>query len=309
MTFSKWSDVNTEARKVLVPDLGIRSWDELTHQEKNTIWLNFNTHKWFIADPITHCAITIFNEHYKTLAICKDLLEHKSQYHAGQYCVSVYPCQNFNQLCCCNLAHKTFQEIIYQSKQDIVYEAISFFICAIVHCLGKSKIQEFEDDFNDISNQFGLNVLVSNNILSLRQNKVITEEIWEPVLNFLNEERWESVNRDLRDSISAYWKNTDESYSTSVTRAISSLQGFMQIIVYGKTGKGDLDDLISKAQSKKLIPDDPFTRAIFKNMLSILMQVRQDMADAHPKKEYANEKTARLTLNLIMIFMQHCLQK
>ena len=62
-----------------------------------------------------------------------------------------------------------------------------------------------------------------------------------------------------------------------------------------------------EAQKKDLIPKDSFTTKILKDITSILMEERQRSGDPHPKKEYANEKIAKLTLNLIMIFIQHCL--
>ncbi len=58
-----------------------------------------------------------------------------------------------------------------------------------------------------------------------------------------------------------------------------------------------------------MIPDDKFTEQIFKNIESILMFEKQATADAHPKKEYATEKNSRLVMNLVMIFLQHCIQK
>jgi hypothetical protein len=128
------------------------------------------------------------------------------------------------------------------------------------------------------------------------------------VLNLLADKKWDPVNRDLRNAMSAYLKNTAEMYSSSITLTISALQGFLQIIVTEETGKVNIGKLIKEAQSKKLIPDDIFTRCIFRDMESIFMQERKKSGDAHPKKEYANEKTARLIFNLTMVFMQHCLQ-
>jgi len=82
----------------------------------------------------------------------------------------------------------------------------------------------------------------------------------------------------------------------------------LQISVNGEIGKGDISQLIPKAQKEGLIPNDSFTKKIFENIESILMRERQKTSNAHPKKEYANEKNARLILNLVMIFLQHCIQ-
>ena len=38
------------------------------------------------------------------------------------------------------------------------------------------------------------------------------------------------------------------------------------------------------------------------------MSERQLKGTPHPSKEYATEKNARLLLNLVMVFLQHCIQ-
>jgi len=75
--------------------------------------------------------------------------------------------------------------------------------------------------------------------------------------------------------------------------------------VKGQIGKGELKDLIAEAHVKGIISSDPFTTKIFKDFQSILMRKRQEQGDPHPKKEYANERSARLVLNVIMIFIQN----
>ena len=54
--------------------------------------------------------------------------------------------------------------------------------------------------------------------------------------------------------------------------------------------------------------NDFFTKEIFKNIESIFDRERQDKGNAHPKKEYAIEKSVRTLMNLSMIFLQHCIQ-
>lgn len=79
----------------------------------------------------------------------------------------------------------------------------------------------------------------------------------------------------------------------------------MQVLVYGETGKGDLVKLIKEATVRKLIPSDRFSVDMFNIIGSTLMEQRQKTGDPHPKKEYANERTAIFVINLVMIFMQH----
>ena len=40
---------------------------------------------------------------------------------------------------------------------------------------------------------------------------------------------------------------------------------------------------------------------------STLMKTRQEMGIAHPKEEFADEHTAIFTLNLVMVFLNHCI--
>jgi len=142
-----------------------------------------------------------------------------------------------------------------------------------------------------------------------RQEEKIISEIYEPVLNILSDPKWEIVNRDLSDAFKEYTKHEEESYSHCITHAVSSIQAFLQIVVNNKIGSGNIDSLVKEAINKELIPKDPFSIKIFNGIQSILMKYRQEYSDAHPKREYANEKTAKLVLNLVMIFLQHTLQK
>lgn len=115
------------------------------------------------------------------------------------------------------------------------------------------------------------------------------------------------MNTYLAESFTEYRKNTPEAFGTCVTKVVTALQAFLQILVYDKTGKGDIAELIKDAQNKGLIPDDAFSRMMLKDINSILMQERQATGDPHPRQEFANEKNSRLVLNLVMIFIQHCI--
>jgi hypothetical protein len=112
----------------------------------------------------------------------------------------------------------------------------------------------------------------------------------------------------LRDAFAEYQQRTENGYSSCITHAVAALQGFLQILVSGKTGQGEIGDLIKTASKNNIIPNDEFSMRAFKDIESHLMKERQLTGDPHPKKEYANEKSARLVLNLLMVFMQHCIQ-
>ena len=140
-----------------------------------------------------------------------------------------------------------------------------------------------------------------------RQEDKIIREIYKPVLSYLSHPKWKEVSVLLSDSFSEYRKNTPQGYSICVTHTVCAIEAFLQVVVTGKTGKGNISKLIAKARSDNLIPSDFFTQKIFANMESIFARQRQETGIAHPKKEYASEKNARIMLNLAMIFFQHCI--
>jgi len=299
MAFNKWSQLNPSAKKILSPDLGIRSWDEIDSEQKQTIWLHFFNKGWFDKDEKTYRTIARFNEDNKARSFCNHIQQHGGPHYV--YCSL--------DDCCPKKAQNDFNYIFHREVQDVFYELISYYVSALENdILDENKADRFKNLFNDISNQFGLNVLLGPDGFVLKQDVKIIEDIYIPVLNFLSDKKWESVTRDLNDANIAYLKDREEGYSACITHTISALQAFLQIMVYGKIGKGNIADLIKEAQSKKLIPGDAFSTKIFKDIESVLMQERQEKGHPHPKKEYANEKIARLILNLAMVFMQHCIQ-
>lgn len=304
MTFQLWSDSNVSVKEILRPDLGIRNWNELEDEEKPIIFKNFSNRGWFKADGDMYEAVSAFGGNNKARNFCHHLLDHGGPHYLGlrrEY--ETYP-----QQCCLDEAFNDFKEIFIKEEQGIVYELLSYLAKGINSKADKNQIARFIRCFNDISDQFGLNVLLSADGLIPRQEQRITENIYKPVIKILADKKWVKVSEELGDAFSDYQKNTPSSYSSCITHAMSGLQGFLQITVYGKTGKGNFVNLIQQAITKSLIPNDSFSKQIFTNIQSVLMQERQDKGDPHPKKEYANEKSARLVLNLIMVFIQHCLQ-
>ncbi len=310
--FKLWSETNNEAKKLLSPNLGLRDWSQLNQEEKQKIWY-YLKHWFFGEDNETRTLFSILelNELHKYRAYAKSSLKDISHENA----------------------FSDFQDIFFNQDQHIVFELISCFCQQILNerkdkCGGiykhekesteeyrkrvtewrHEKFDKFAERVNDVFEHFGINVVLARRGFIMRQDKKITEEIYLPVLNFLSSQKWIEVNRDLEDAFKAYQEKTENGYSNCVTHGISALQAFLQVLVQGETGKGDIGTLIKEAQKKNLVPNDSFSSQIFTNIESILMQKRQKTSDAHPKKEYANEKDARLVLNLIMIFLQHCIQ-
>lgn len=323
--FKLWSSNNPDAANNICPDLGMREWNNLKPDEKSKIWAYFFSKGWFNKSNHVFYTIEALNECYKRKSYGQNLLEHGGP-HFG---TRSYGGPSYFESCCLETTLNDFQHIFLKENQDVVYEMLSLFVLWSIDTSSIQNIDESDDesrkdeivnraykradnfaaDFNDIFEQFSLNVILTRNGIVFRQDKKITEDIYVPVLSYLSGKKWSPVNRDLSDAFRKFQEKTPQGYSSCITHAISALQGFLQILVHDKTGKGDFSDLIPEAQKKEVIPSDAFSTKIFKDIQSILMQKRQESGDPHPKEEYANERSAKLVLNLIMIFIQNCIIK
>ncbi len=318
--FKFWSQTNIKAREKLCPNVGLQEWTLLTSEDKSKILLHFQNDGWLRSTSKLFWTISALNKRYKKKSFGQELLHHSGNPHYGEYSEEL-------ESCCKSVAYTDFKRIFASYDEDVIFELLSVYAFLLVdhNSLTYAKnssdearrlnyiIEAFEefDAFskclNDIFEQFGVNSVLTRNGFVPRQDKKITKEIWEPVLEFLSDPKWKDVTRELSDAFQDYRKNSIDGYSGCITHAISSLEAFLQMIAYGETGAGKLSDLISNTQKQGLIPNDLFSKRIFKDIEAVLMSERQSKGDAHPKREYATEKHARLVLNLIMVFFQHCL--
>lgn len=304
MSFNNWSQTNPDTKKVLSPDLGIRGWGEIDKNQKQAIWRLFVNKGWFDEDEVMRIAVSCFSEDYKAGMYCQHWLMHGGSHKENEMVInsSIKPC-------CRDVAHKDFEHIFNTQSQEVFYELLSYYVQSLEkNSIYKENAQKFKNRFNDISNQFGLNVLLGETGFIIKQDEKIVDDIYKPVHSFLSDEKWIPVNRDLGEANTSYLKDKEEEYSRCITLTVSALQAFLQILVNGVTGKGDIGDLIKEGQKKGVIPNDPFSTKVFKDIEAVIMRERQDKSDAHSKKEYANEISSRLLMNLVMVFMQHVIQ-
>lgn len=311
--FKLWSEKNNEAKKILSPSLDLREWNQLSHEEKEKIWHFLKN--WFNErdDLKVLMAIVHLNETHKFRSYARLTLA------------------NFSE----ENAFSDFKTIFFEQDEHVVLELLSCFCDSILSKRRNETGRIYESDYktkeeyleritewrfadfdkfvnrlNDIFEHFSINLFLTRDGFIERQDSKITNEIYVPVINFLSVPKWNDVNRELSDAFKEYRTKTEQGYSNSITHSFSSLQAFLQVLLDGKTGSSEgVNSFIRKAQEKNLIPADKFSTEIFKSIEAILMRERGKTGDAHPKQEYANEKNARLVLNLIMVFMQHCIQK
>jgi len=339
MTFKLWSELNPKVKKELKPDFGLRSWNSLSSDEKYKIWKYL---EWYFFDkdiktkykgyyPLRKIHYYKFfgepqENEKKKKRIYFSIADLNHKYKAKSYAKNFLEDNTLNSAC------HDFYEIFMNQDENVVMELLSLYSFLLISERAKETIHKkkgeseeeynqrlenwrweefdkFRKDLNEVFTDFGINLYLTRQGFAPRQEEKIIKEIYEPVLNYLSHSKWTEVSKILSDAFDEYRKNTPQGYSNCVTNVISAIQAFLQIVVNGKTGKGEISKLIPIAQKKKLIPDDFFTQKIFDNLESVFARQRQETGIAHPKKQYANEKNARLMLNLAMVFLQHCIQK
>lgn len=338
MNFKTWSATNPDIKKELKPDIGIRNWDSLNKDEKYKIWkylesFFFKTSISFSIDDYYNGKIQFYddpwisNGTYKQTRIENTILLLNDMYKAQSYA------RNYLEYPILENACYDFFNIFINGNENLVLELLSLYCVYLIEekeqfTIEKSNnenedeyqkrltdyryeiFDKFSERLNEVFIDFGLNYLLTRQGFIPRQEEKIITEIYEPVLKALSDQKWKEVNNLLIDAFSEYRKNTPQGYSNCITNAISSIEGFLQILINGKIdNKGTLGELIDQGIKKQQIPDDVFTKTIFRNFDSILSRERMETSIAHPKKEYGTEKNARLILNIAMIFIQHCMQK
>lgn len=332
--FKFWSDIKKEAKDELRPDLGFRSWDDLGSEDKRKIW-SYLWEVWFFDS--NQNSIDAFysdkrfsneqdrdkDEKLKRIVAVLDILNHK--YKAKTYA------RKFLDKRSISTALEDFYNIYIEESENAVFELLSIYAKKLIidrEDVLSQKEGESEEDFkkrnekyiweefdnfsenlNDLFDHFGIYIFLTKQGFVPKQDEKIAEEIYKPVLSYLSDQKWGKVSEILSDAFSDYRKNTPQGYSGCVTKTISAIEAFLQILIEGKTGGMKLSPLISKGQKENFIPNDIFSQIIFKNIDSIFARERKSTGDAHPKDEYATEKNARTILNLAMVFIQHCIIK
>jgi len=340
MTFQLWSEINKDALSELKPDFGFRSWAELSEDDKYIIWKHLES---FFFDRTakseynnTHLAknegtsnyykfhgdredeeikcnriintVYALNNLYKAKSYAKKYLKNSTAYNACTDFYLIYSTQSENVVI--ELLSLYSKETILERGDDDLFKEN-----------GESKkefkkrqetwrwgaFDSFSEKINEVFSHFGLNIYLTRQGFIPKQEEKIIAIIYEPILKVLSHQHWHEVNKLLSDAFSEYRKNTPAGFSSCITHTVASVQAFLQVLLNGEIGKGEISKLIAQAQTKSLIPSDPFSKVIFNNVVSTLMQERQEKGDAHPKAEYATEKNARLVLNLAMVFFQHCI--
>jgi hypothetical protein len=327
--FKLWSDIKKGAKNELKPNLGLRAWSDLDVGEKSIMWQHM---EWYFFDKTDNYDRE--SGYFKFFGGYPEIENKKKRIFLSIDCLNeLYKAKNFAPTFLedpsLEAACSDFYNIFINNSENVVFELLSFYSRALV--LERSKNEPYRDEgesdkdfekrtkewrfsdfddfakkFNEVLESFGVNVLLTRTQFVPRQDSKITKGIYEPVLESLSDSKWEKVNEHLSDSFK-YFQTRD--YGNVISNSVSAIQAFLQISVNGKVGKGNIAELISKGQTRSIIPNDVFSKTIFNNIESIFARERQEKSGVHPKLKKADENSARLILNLAMVFIQHCIQK
>ena len=169
------------------------------------------------------------------------------------------------------------------------------------------KFDRLAKCLNHIFEQFRINLLVTRNEFIPRQDDRIDKEVYEPTLTVLSDPKWKSVSDDLADMFNDYQKRN---YPEAITKAHSAVQRFLQILVgnEGKNGKGELGILFTRARKESVISENQFSREIVRVFQGFISSKRAKNSTAKPALRPASSSDALLVMNVVMVFIQHCLQ-
>lgn len=332
--FKLWSQIQPSSVNELKPDFGIRSWDDLTDEDKHIIWkylewFFFDKNKKTEGDGWGHAEnyYEFFGEYSDDKKEKQDRIVYSIAGLNLAYKAKNYA-PNFLEKIDLNTACTDFANIFMKQQGNVVFELLSMYCRVLLSERSKKspyrnekesdedfeartkvwryeEFDNFAEKLNEVFTDFGINVVLTRQGFIPRQEDKITEEVFVPTLRALSDKKWAKVNEHLAD---AFKKYREGDYSTSITNTISAIQAFLQILVNGKIGSGEISKLIPQAAKQSLIPNDTFSQLMFKNLESVFAKDRQMKGMAHPRIDKPSESNARLILNLAMVFIQHSLQ-
>lgn len=319
--FLLYGEDDPKVESNIQPKLALRNWANLSDEEKQIAFQQLKNSGW-VESYSTEILQTIEYLNNAFLRQCPGRHLHAVQpqrdHYRGGY---------GNESERMKAAITDFQHIFLREKSDaMVFRMLSKF--AESHIGGYYRATEIQDDverkkliddafnkfdrlancLNHILEQFAVNQLVTRNGFVPRQDNKITEEIYTPTLSILADPKWKSVSTDLALMFEDY---REENYAEAITKAHRSVQRFLQIIVgeEGKNGKGEVGKLLQKAKEDGIIPANQFTEPLVNVIQGFITSERATNSTAKPTTKDATASDALLMMNVVMVFLQYCLQK
>jgi len=304
------------------PILTLRQWRDLSDDEKRIAYQQIKNNGW-LNDYSSEILQTIEYLNNAFLRQCPgrhlhNIKPERDHYRGG------YGNEHERQ----KAALLDFQHIFLQEKSDaMVFRMLSKFVGCYIDGFDygraseatdeterKKLIEEAFDKFDRLANclnhifeQFAVNQIVTRNGFVPRQDEKITAEVYEPTLRVLSDPKWKSVSNDLAKMFQDY---REENYPEAITKAHGAVQRFLQILAgeEGKSGKGEVGKLFQEAKSKGLIPVNRFTEPLINVIQGFIVSERATNSTAKPTMKDATASDALLMMNIVMVFLQYCLQ-
>lgn len=304
------------------PALIFRKWSDLSDAEKSVAFQEVENTGW-VEDYSSEILETIVYLNHEFLRRCP-----------GQHLHAIKPSQDTSRGYSNNSARMQaalldFEHIFKKEKTDsLVFRMFSKYAsCYINRAYYRMASESNTDDerqeliekafakfdwlsncFNHIFEQFAVNQMLTRSGFVPRQDKKITDEIYTPVLRALSDSKWNGVSTDLEKMFEDYQA---EDYPEVITKAHGAVQRFLQIMVgeEGKNGKGEVGLLFKKAKDEGAVPVDRFTEPLINVIQGFIVSERATNSTAKPTLKETTASDALLMMNVVMIFLQHCLQK
>jgi hypothetical protein len=312
-------DPNLE--ETLQPSLSLRRWADLNSPEKVTALQELRNKGWLdnYSREILQ-TIEYLNDHF--LRLCPGKYLHQIQPKSDSRGIDMNESERMEA------ALQDFELIFMQEVSDaMVFRMLSKFAQSYINGNSyqlateakneqkrkeyiASAFQKFDplaNCLNHIFKQFSVNQLLTRNGFVPRQDEKITNKIYIPTLRILADPKWKTVSDDLFQMFEDY---RDGNYPEVITKAHSAVQRFLQILVgeEGKSGKGEMGKLFKKAKEDGIIPINRFTEPLINVLQGFIPSERATNSTAKPALKKATSSDALLMMNIIMIFLQYCLQ-
>lgn len=226
------------------------------------------------------------------------------------------------------IAVECFCKILIEDPSDaLIYAMLSRYAKTLIDTSYVKRAEETEDPtereahidkaynlfdrfaycLEHIFEQFSVNQKLVRTGLIPRQDDKITKEIYEPVLLILADPKWKTLNDDIEKMFGEF---RGGNHPEVITKVHGIVHRFLQILVgeEGKSGKGEVGKLYNEAIKKGKIPVSRFTESMVKSIQSFIVAERANKSSAKPAKEAASPEDALLNMNVLMVFLQHCLK-
>lgn len=318
--FLLYGENDPQIEEAIQPRLGLRNWSDLGAEEKK-IALQYLLNKGLPQNAFRIIPQTIEILNHDFLRQCPGKRLHK----IGPERKMRGSDNRFKRM---EAAFEDFKDIFVNEKSDaMVLRMLSQFAENCIDSLNyewavneknKKKREELVEKafeqfdkltncLNHIFEQFSVNVQLTRNGLIPKQDEKITAEIYEPTLKILADPKWKTVSDELALMFEDY---RERNHPEVITKAHSVVQRFLQILVgeEGKSGKGEFGKLFRAAKKEGLIPADRFAEPIIAVFQGFIASERATKSSAKPALKDASPSDALLMMNVVMVFLQYCLQ-